>query len=106
MIRTAKNHRPDSVKAIADALQQYRKNHPKAQIEVKPQNPVSVRVRIVDPEFKNLDRVAREERIWKILDGLPEKVRSDITMLLLVTPEEKRDSFASFEFDNPLPSRL
>jgi hypothetical protein len=106
MVRAAKNHQPRSVKAIRNALEEYRKSHSKASIEVKAQSPISVRIRIVDPDFKKFDKVDREELIWKILDKLPENVRADITMLLLITPEEKKDSFASFEFENPIPSRL
>jgi hypothetical protein len=30
----------------------------------------------------------------------------NITMLLLLTPEEATKSFASQEFDHPIPSRL
>lgn len=91
---------------IAAALTAYQADHPAAQIDVYRQNSVSVRVRIVDPDFAELDRSGRHDRIWEYLDRLPEDLLAEISMLLLLTPEELSDSFANVEFEDPLPSRL
>ena len=96
----------DSVEIIKNALAEYTNDHPRADVQVKRQNPVAVRIRIIDQDFANIDIVEREKAIWKILEKLPSKVRADITFLLLITPREKRESLASFEFDHPIPSRL
>jgi hypothetical protein len=63
-------------------------------------------VRIIDCDFHGQDRVDRERAIWGILEALPAVVQNEITLLLLLTPEEADSSFANFEFENPLPSQL
>jgi hypothetical protein len=63
-------------------------------------------IRIIDPDFQGMDRIEREPAIWKLLHKLPEEVFVNITMLLLLTPEEAETSLASQEFDHPIPSRL
>jgi Domain of unknown function (DUF5615) len=62
--------------------------------------------RIIDPDFRGLDRLEREPEIWKLLHRLPEDVLVSITMLLLLTPEEAEHSLASQKFDHPIPSRV
>jgi hypothetical protein len=94
------------VQAIKEKLKQYQAEHPKAVVDVQRQNSVAVRIRIIDPDFAPKDRVDRDEELWKLLETLPLEVMSDITMLLLLTPKEAKTSFASMEFDNPVPSRL
>ncbi|SFI88436.1 hypothetical protein [Planctomicrobium piriforme] len=91
---------------IIDALQKYAEQHPQAKIDLYRQNPVSVRVRIVDPEFSGQRKPERNHKVWTYLDQLPEEVQSDISTLLLLTPDEKSKSFANFEFDDPVPSQL
>ena len=82
------------------------KSHPDAKIEAYRQNSVSVRLRILNPEFENKTRSQREDEIWAALDKLPEEASAEISLLLLLTPEEAKDSFASSEFDDPIPSKL
>jgi hypothetical protein len=99
--------RPDHVlRQIVRTLDAYEKEHPNADIEAYRHNSVSVRIRILDPNFKGKSRSEREEAVWKALDHLPEDVIAEISLLLLLTPEEARKSFASTEFDDPIPSRL
>ena len=75
-------------------------------IEGRRHNPVSIRLRIIDSDFQDMDRMAREPEIWKLLRKLPEEVFVNITMLLLLTPEEAEHALASQEFDHPIPSRV
>jgi hypothetical protein len=84
----------------------YKPAHPKAKIKAYRYNSASVRIRVIDPDFAGKIIPEREAEVWAILDTLPEEVRTDITVLLLVTPEESRQSLMSMEFDNPTPSRL
>ena len=107
MARIDRSTQPDwQVQQILDILAAYERTHPQAQIEGRRHNPVSIRLRIIDPDFQTLDRIEREPDIWQLLRKLPEEVFVNITMLLLLTPEEAEHSFASQEFDHPIPSRV
>jgi hypothetical protein len=96
-----------AVRAILKALEtHYRSAHPEAVIDSYRQNSASIRIRILDPAFRAMDRVSRDDRIWEILGKLPEDIQSQITVVLLLTPEEAKTSFANMDFENPIPSRL
>src|SRR4051794_9888411 len=99
--------RPDPIlRQVANALGEYEKAHPRAVIEAYRQNSVSVRIRILNPEFAGKSRAQREEQVWAVLNELPEVAVAEISLLLLLTPTEAKNSFASFEFDDPIPSQL
>jgi len=103
MTKIDKNKKNDvEVQQILDVLAEYRHTHPKAQIDARRRNPVSIRIRIIDPDFRGLNWVEREPEVWKLLKKLPEEVFVNITMLLLLTPEETETSFANMEFENPI----
>jgi stress-induced morphogen len=93
-----------TLERIKKVLQSYAADYPHAQIDLYRQNPVSVRIRIINPEFAHLSRVARHERVWNYLDSLSEDTQSDISMLLLLTPDEAKKSFANIEFEDPVSS--
>jgi stress-induced morphogen len=95
------------VSAILDILDsEYKPSHSSAQIDSYRQNSASIRIRIIDPSFKGADRGARHDQVWGLLEHLPEDVQSQITVLLLLTPEEAKTSIANMDFNNPIPSRL
>jgi stress-induced morphogen len=96
----------ETIDKIIAALQTYQADHPQAKIALYRQNVVSVRVRIIDPDFVGEDKPQRSRRVWRYLHSLAEEDQSDISMLLLLTPEETKSSFANFEFDDPIPSKL
>jgi stress-induced morphogen len=73
---------------IKSALHSYQEDHPAARIDLYRQNPASVRIRIIDPDFAGMSRVDRHARVWKYLDQLPEEDEGDIRMLVLLTPDE------------------
>jgi hypothetical protein len=99
--------RPDKVlKQIVQALEAYRADHEAAEIETYRQNSVSVRIRVIDPAFAGQSRSRREEELWRILEQLPQDVLADVSLLLLLTPEEAKTSWANLEFEDPVPSRL
>jgi len=103
---TANQNGDPQIHPVATALDAYQDAHPSAQIDVRRQNPVSIRVRIVDPGFSGKDRLDREPEVWNELKKLPDEVFADITMLLLLAPEEAASSLANVEFENPIPSRM
>ncbi len=94
------------VQQILEVLDKYRFDHPQAQIDAYRRNPASIRIRIIDPDFQGIDRLRREDPVWPLLEELPEEVRAEISMLVLLTPEERSTSFANLEFENPVPSLL
>lgn len=77
-----------------------------ARIDFYRHNPVSVRVRVIDPDLASHDRPQPSRLVWGYLARLPEEVQSDISSLLLLAPAEAPDSFANHEFDDPTPSDL
>ena len=94
------------IESIRTALLAYQYDHPSAEIELDRQNPASVRIRIIDPDFAGMSRVDRHARVWKYLDQLSEEDEGDISMLVLVTPDETSRSTANLEFEDPVPSLL
>jgi stress-induced morphogen len=105
-INIPRGERDAVIDKIIETLRRYEADHPRAQIDLYRQNRVSVRVRIVDPEFAGQGKPQRSQQAWKYLDDLPDDVQSDISTVLLLTPDERQMSFANFEFDDPIPSRL
>jgi stress-induced morphogen len=91
-----------AVQKILDVLAEYRCTHEEAQIDVRRRHEVSIHIRIIDPDFRGLNRVERQPEVWKLLKQLPDEVFADITMLLLLTLEEAPDSLANFEFEHPI----
>ena len=100
------NQADPAINQIAARLAEYEHEHPAAKTEIYRQNPVSIRIRVIDPRFAGIDRIDREEEIWRRLEALPEEVLADVTMLLVLTPAEAETSLASIEFEHPLQSRL
>ncbi len=107
MTQPHKNDNPDiPMQQVLDVLAAYTRRHAHAHIAVRRQNAVSLRIRIIDPDFQGMNRVEREPEVWQLLKTLPEDVFVDITMLLLLTPEEAEHSLANMDFDHPIPSRI
>jgi hypothetical protein len=94
----------DSIDQVLRGLGGYEAQHPNAQIEVYRRSSVSIRVRIVDPDFAGISRSDRHEIVWRFLEPLPEDVQSQVSLLILLTPEETATSLANFEFEHPVPS--
>ena len=90
----------DAKRQIERSLAPYRERHPRADVQVRTRTDIgAIRVRVIDPDFAGVDRVAREPEVWGLLQGLPDEVFSVITMLLLVTPSEAESSLSNLEFD-------
>lgn len=106
MAITIKGPSDSVIDSIKDALEMYQAEHAQAEIDIYRQNAVSVRIRVVDPDFSGMDKADRKDKLWHYLEGLSEETQGDVSMLLALTPEEKQMSFANFEFDDPMVSRL
>lgn len=91
---------------IIEALKRYEADRPGSQIDLYRQDPVSVRIRIIDSELAGLNKIDRNKLVWAYLDKISEETQSDISTLILLTPEETKKSFANFEFNDPVPSIL
>jgi stress-induced morphogen len=69
-------------------------------------NPASIRVRIIDDRFSRKSNPERESLVVPLLEELPEDLQADITILLLLAPDEAEGSMMNVEFENPSPSLL
>ena len=97
----------DYVKAVVDILKRdYAPLHKKSKVESYRQNFASIRICVIDPDFQGMNLSERDERVWKILERLPDEIQSQITMLVLLTPKETKTSLAYLEFSDPTPSGL
>src|SRR5262245_53594772 len=94
------------IERIIEVLRSYEADHSRSQIDLYRQNPVSVRVRIVAPDFEGRNKVERNKMVWEYLNRLPDEIQSDISTLLLLVPDEMQMSFANLEFEDPVPSSL
>lgn len=94
--------KPDSYsQQIREVLEQhYVPSHQEATVDAYRYNSASVRVRVVDPTFKGKTVAEREKQVWEVLETLPDKVRRDLSMVLLLTPKESAESLLSSEFDD------
>jgi stress-induced morphogen len=75
-------------------------------VEAYRYNSASIRVRVIDGRFQNKSKSERHEMVYPLLKDLPEEILSDVTILLLLTPEELDTSPMNVEFEHPSPSRL
>jgi len=91
-----------SVRDILDL--HYKTAHPGARIDSDRENSVSLRIRIIDSDFRGKSRARRHDEIWKILERLPEDVQSQIDLVLPLTPGELKTSLANLDFENSKPS--
>jgi hypothetical protein len=105
-IRVPRGNSDEVIDRIIEALRAYEADHPSAQIDLYRLNSVSVRVRIIDPAFAARSKIDRSKEAWKYLNSLPDEVQSDLSSLILLTPQETKMSFANLEFEDPVPSHL
>lgn len=100
--------KPDqTTRALKNALDAYEQGHADAKASLYRQNSGSVRIRVLDPAFARMSIPARHRSVWRYLSG---RVDSDamqqVSLLLLLDPDEMGSSFMNVEFEDPTPSRL
>jgi stress-induced morphogen len=83
-----------------------KKHFPDADVEVYRYNSASIRVRVIDDKFRNKSKAERHAMVSPLLKKLRERTQIDITVLLLLTEDEKARSLMNIEFEDPSPSRL
>jgi stress-induced morphogen len=76
-----------------------------ARVDAYRYNSASIRVRVVDPSFAGMSRSDREKLVFARINELPEGIQSDITMLVLLEPDEKPWLLWE-EFENPTAPSL
>ncbi len=65
-------------------------------------NPASISVRVVSHQFKGMNRVKRTEVVFPILEkNLPDQTWEDVMLVVLLTPEEIKESDMNFRFEHP-----
>ena len=97
----------EAVEAIKDALDAYEIEHPGADATLYRQNSASIRLRVIDRRFEGMTRSRRHADIWDYLAArTPEDALADVSLVLAVAPAELKMSFANFEFESPIPSKL
>lgn len=89
--------------AILEVLSPYQTAHPTAEIDIRSRHGVFIGIRIIDPDFHGIFWADRDEKVWPMLQQLPSEIFDDISMVLLLTPEEAPTFGANLEFENPLP---
>ncbi len=100
---TIRGEPDEALQQLLEALREYEAAHPKSKVVAYRENEVSVRIRIIDPDFKGKNLVERDDEVWRIIERLPEETLRDVTLLLLLTPGEARTSFVNREFEKPTP---
>lgn len=97
----------EHVQALTEALAAYRREHPDAECEVYRYNPGSVRVRVINPAFAGMSRTRRHRVVWDYLrQKAGEDAMAEVSLLLLLAPDELRDSLANLEFEDRSRSQL
>lgn len=102
-VQIPRGNMDETLEALVRVLERYQADHPQSQIHAYRHNAVSVRVRIVDPQFTKLGRFERYNLVWKYLGELPEEIQGDLSSVLLLAPNERLASPANHEFEAPTP---
>jgi stress-induced morphogen len=92
--------------AVKKGLLDYLREHPHAQIDLYRYNALSIRIRVIDPEFAGMRKTERHDLVWGYLEKLPDRIQGDISMVTLLSPEEVPRSLGNLEFENPTPSLI
>jgi hypothetical protein len=95
-----------AVQQILDVLNKsYAAKHPHARVDAYRHDKYSVRLRIIDPDFRKFAWSERINLIWPMLEKeLPEETLGDIWFYLFLTPEEAKRSATNMEFEDPSPT--
>lgn len=104
MMVEIRGKKDEGLAAIASVLEDYGRDHAEAKATLYRHSPLSVRVRIIDPDLAEMNRAERNHLVWNYLGRLSEDDQSDVNMLLLLAPDEVEKSFGNMEFEDPIPS--
>lgn len=90
------------IQAILEVLQPYKEKHPRAEITISELDVLTIRVRIIDPDFENMNWFERDAEVWPLLRKLHDEIYLNLSMVLLLSPSEVETSRANNEFENPV----
>ncbi len=105
-VRILRGSSDDILEQVIAVLRKYQSEHPNAVIDLYRRNSVSIRVRIVDPAFREMSMKERNDLVWDYLDALSDDAQGDISMLVLLAPSEVQRSMGNMEYEDPVPSVL
>jgi hypothetical protein len=106
MTITIRGSSDEALRLMKKALREYQTEYPAATITLYRHNSISIRIRVIDPDFDGMELSDRHSRIWEYLEKLPEEIQSDISMIVLLAPGEVKRSLGNLEFENPSPSLI
>jgi stress-induced morphogen len=103
----SKTKRTPETKRIEELLKERFPSYPKKYPPIAYRyNPYSIRVRLVDKQFKGMSLSERYRLVEPLIECLPEETQEDITILLILAPDELNRSAMNLEFETPTPSPL
>lgn len=107
MATIARGSRDELVKKLRNTLDEYERLNPGAVATLYRQNSASIRIRIIDKRFAGWSRGKRHDQALSFIsERLSDDEIQEISMLLLLTPEELSASFINSEFDDPVRSNF
>jgi hypothetical protein len=87
---------------LKDLIADYKAKYPKARVDYYLKDDW-VRLRFIDPSFKGIGKFARHHRLWKYLERLPDEIVQDLSMLVAITPSERKLSGYNLKYEDELP---
>jgi ribosome maturation factor RimP len=106
MAQPAEKKKDQATKRVQALAEGWLKNHgfERARVEVYRRMPGrSIRVRVVDRQFSGKLLEDRARMTEGFLVGLPEEIDQEITLVLLLSPDELKKNLMNVEFDHPSP---
>jgi hypothetical protein len=107
MARIVRGNPDTEVQALQGALEAYEAEHPGAEATLYRHNPASIRLRVIDRRFEGMTKSRRHADVWDFLAArVDDDMLADVSLLLTLAPTELKTSFANFEFEDPVASKL
>lgn len=104
-----KNKKQDRTTRKLEAIlrEHFLPRRPGAQLDVYRYNSASIRIRVIDLEYASKDLTERDDDIWEVFKKYVDRdTVSQISVILLLAPDETISSAMNRDFENPTPSRL
>ena len=73
----------------------------KAKVDAYRHGRFSIRLRVIDPSFHDCTIAERNRMTARLFDGLPESIDQDVSLVLLLSPQESKTHFMNEEFEHP-----